>query len=384
MAESDDDSSKTEEPSQKKLEEARERGQIASSRELNHFFMMGAFLFFIAVMMPGTMLSAMHLLAPYITKPDDIDMGPGGVVYTMRHVLLGMLTLLLLPFLLTWAGALAPAILQRKIHFTTEHIKPKFSKLNPLAGFSRIFGFKAIIEFIKNLSKVFAIGAICTMVILPYRNKLPQLMTTAHRYTILQFSQVLANKLLIGMCMFLFLLGIIDYVYQHFQIRKSLRMSKHELKDEYKQQEGDPHVKGKLRQIRRERAKKRMMANVPKADVIITNPTHFAVALKYDAATMQAPVMLAKGADEVAARIRERAAEHRIPIIRNPPLARILYDTAEIDEEIPIEHYQAVAKIIGYVYKLKGKKLGGNKPAAPAYKKPKPKGGSLPEIKLKK
>ena len=384
MAESEDDSSKTEEPSQKKLDEAREKGQIASSRELNHFFMMGSFLFFIAAMMPTTMMDAMKLLSPYITKPDDIDMGPGGLVLTMRHVLTGMLLLLLLPFLITFVGALAPAVLQRKIHFTTEHIKPKFSKLNPMAGFGRIFGFKAMIEFVKNLSKVFAIGAIAAMVALPYRNQLPQLLHAAHRYTILQYSQTIAIKVLIGICLFLFLLGIVDYVYQHFQIRKSLRMSKHELKDEYKQQEGDPHVKGKLRQIRRERAKKRMMANVPKADVIITNPTHFAVALKYDPKTMQAPVMLAKGADEVAARIREKAGEHRIPIIRNPPLARVLYDTTEIDDEIPFEHYQAVAKIIGYIYKLKGKSLGPKPSTGPAYKKPKGKGGTMPDITLKK
>ena len=383
MAESEDDASKTEEPSQKKLDEAREKGQIASSRELNHFFMMGSFLFFIAVMLPQTALDMMHLLTPYITKPDEIDMGPGGVILTMRHVVMGMLFVLLLPFLITFVGALAPAVLQHKIHFTTEHIKPKFSKLNPLAGFGKLFGMKALIEFVKNLSKVFAICAICTMVALPYRNQLPQLLHTSHKFTILQYSGIIATKVLIGICMFLFLLGIIDYVYQHFTIRKSLRMSRHELKDEYKQQEGDPHVKGKLRQICRERAKKRMMANVPKADVIITNPTHFAVALKYDSNSMQAPVMLAKGADEVAARIRERATEHRIPIIRNPPLARILYDTTEIDDEIPIEHYQAVAKIIGYVYRLKGKTAGSQKPPpGGAYKKPKAK-GNLPDIKLK-
>ncbi len=382
MAESEDDASKTEEPSQKKLDEARQKGKIASSRELNHFFMMGSFLFFIAVMMPKTSYDVMRLLTPYIAKPDQIDMGPGGVILTMRHIFLGFMMVVLLPFLVTFAGALAPAILQRKIHFTTEHIKPQLSRLSPLAGFGRLFGLKAMIEFIKNLSKVFAIGAICTMVAMPYRNQLPQLMHSMHRFTILQYSQVIASKLLIGVCMFLFLLGIVDYVYQNFQIRKSLRMSKHELKDEYKQQEGDPMVKGKLRQIRRERAKKRMMANVPKADVIITNPTHFAVALKYDSTSMQAPVMLAKGADEVAARIREKAQELRIPIIRNPPLARILYDTTEIDDEIPIEHYQAVAKIIGYVYKLKGKTPGGKNPG-PAYKKPKGK-SNLPEIKLKK
>jgi flagellar biosynthetic protein FlhB len=193
----------------------------------------------------------------------------------------------------------------------------------------------------------------------------------------LEYTQAISIKVLTAICIFLFLLAIIDYLYQRFNILKSLRMSKHELKEEYKQQEGDPHVKQRLRALRRERAQKRMMANVPKADVIITNPTHYAIALKYDAATMQAPVLLAKGADEVAARIREKAGEHKIPIIRNPPLARILYDTTDVDDEIPIEHYQAVAKIIGYVYRLKGK--GPKEPPT----KGKGGKGNVPTLKMK-
>jgi flagellar biosynthetic protein FlhB len=355
MSESEDDSSKTEEPSQKKLDEARKKGQIASSRELYHFSMMASFLFFVVILGPKVGHDTMNFLTPFIASPDQYDMGSGGVVQILHSVVMGLLLVLLLPFLLTVVAALAPAVIQRKIVFSSEHIKPKLSKISPLAGFGRLFGMKAFIEFIKNLLKISVVGAICVMVVLPYRHELPELLHSSSKSGMLVYSQSISGKILLGVCIFLFLLSIVDYLYQRFNILKSLRMSKHELKDEYKQQEGDPHVKQKLRQIRRERAKKRMMDNVPKADVIITNPTHFAVALKYDAATMKAPVVLAKGADDVAARIREKATSNKIPIIRNPPLARILYDTTDIDDEIPIEHYQAVAKIIGYVYRLKGK-----------------------------
>ncbi|MDX2095817.1 MAG: flagellar biosynthesis protein FlhB [Alphaproteobacteria bacterium] len=377
MAESEDDSSKTEEPSAKKLEEARKKGQIPASRELNHFFMMLAFLFFVLFMAPKMARDSLTFLTPFIGSIDHFDMSGGGLIATFRHIILGGLLLLALPLLLTVVAAIAPAILQRKISFSAESITPKLSKISPLAGVGRLFGLKAMIEFAKNLLKVIAVGVISAMVVIPYRDELPQLLHSANRMTMLEYTQSISGKVLTAICIFLFLLSIVDYLYQRFTLLKSLRMSKHELKEEYRQQEGDPQVKQRLRQIRRDRAKSRMMANVPKADVIVTNPTHYAIALKYDAATMQAPVLLAKGADDVAARIREKATAHKIPIIRNPPLARILYDTTDIDDEIPIEHYQAVAKIIGYVYRLKGKTAQGT--AANAA----PKKGNFPTLRKK-
>lgn len=377
MSESEDDSSKTEEPSQKKLDEARKKGQIASSRELTHFFIMLAFTFFVFSLGPKMARDSLNFLGPFITKPDVFEMDAGSVNSMMSDVVIGMLLLLALPFLLTFVAALAPAVVQRKWVFSTEHITPKLSKISPLSGFKRVFGMKALIEFIKNFLKIITVGIICVMIALPYRHELPHLVTAPHKLSLLSYSQTIAGKILIAICIFLFLLSIIDYLYQRFMIMKSLRMSKQELKDEYKQQEGDPHIKGKLKQIRRERAKRRMMENVPKADVIITNPTHYAVALKYDSEKMPAPVVLAKGADDVAARIRDLATKNKVPIVRNPPLARVLYDTTDIDDEIPIEHYQAVAKVIGYVYKLKGK-TPKEPPAG------KTKRGKGPELKMKK
>lgn len=369
MSESEDDSSKTEEPSQKKLEEARKKGQIPSSRELNHFFMMLGFTFFVFLLAPKLGRDVLHLLSGFLTRPEQFEMDAASVSTTLREVAFGFMALLALPFLLTFCTALAPAIAQRKMVISTEQIQPKLSKISPLAGFGRIFGMKALVEFIKNLLKIIVIGIICLLVVRPHLDEMRGLLASPHQLAMLEFSGRIAGATLIAVCIFLFLLSMIDYLYQRFLIMKSLRMSKQEMKDEYKQQEGDPHIKNKLRQIRRDRAKKRMMANVPKADVIITNPTHYAVALKYDPATMPAPMVLAKGADDVAARIRELATSNKIPIVRNPPLARILYDTTDVDDEIPVEHYQAVAKIIGYVYRLRGKLPSGPK-ATPAGKNP--------------
>ncbi|MFM9889394.1 MAG: flagellar biosynthesis protein FlhB [Rickettsiales bacterium] len=374
---SHDDSSKTEEPTQKKLDDARKKGQTISTRELNHFFIMLALATFIYMLSARTGIGILELLSPYITKPEEFPTEAGGIKDALSHAVIGAAFVMALPLFVTFVAAFAPAVVQGKWIFSTEQIKPKWSKISPLSGFSRLFGWKAMIEFLKNAIKVTIVGTAAVMVALPARNEMVRLMEV-DRTGMLLFTQHVAGKMLISACIFLFFLSIIDYIYQRFIFLKSQRMTKQEVKEEYKQQEGDPHVKGKVRQIRRERAKKRMMANVPKADVIITNPTHYAVALQYDANTMPAPKVVAKGADDVAARIRELATKNKVPIVRNPPLARILYETAELDEVIPLAHYQAVAKIIGYVYKLKGKV-----PQKPPTK-PTGKGIKMPTINLKK
>ena len=354
MSEESDDSSKTEEPSHKKLEDARKKGQTFSSREINHFFMMLALTFFIMIMAPGLGRDMIDTLGPFITKPDEMDMDSASFMGLMRTVTLGTVLALALLFLASIAAAIAPAVVQNKWVFSTESIKPKFNKISPLAGAKRLFGLKALVEFAKSLLKVTVVGTIAFYSLMPYKEYLYTL-PALPKADMLEFSQQMAGRMLIAVLILLFLLSIGDYLWQRFMFMKQMRMTKQELKEEYKQQEGDPHIKGKLKAIRREKAKQRMTANVPKADVIITNPTHYAVALKYDAAKMPAPVLLAKGTDDVAARIRELAAQNKIPIVRNPPLARVLYDTTDIEDEIPIAHYAAVAKVIGYVYKLKGK-----------------------------
>lgn len=356
MSESEDDSSKTEEPSQKKLEEAKKKGQTISSREISHFFMILALTFFVMSVVPSTGMQTLALLRPFVLKPDEIPMGSAEFSELMRDVMIGMMALLAIPLLLTVLAAIAPSVVQKKWVFSGENLKPKLNKISPMSGFKRLLGLKALVEFMKNLVKVTIVGVICWMIIAPYQEEIAGSMRS-QKFEMLGFAQHIAGKMLIGILIMLFLISIFDYFYQRMSFMKQMRMTKQEVKDEYKQQEGDPHIKGKLRQIRREKSRKRMMANVPKADVVITNPTHYAVALKYDPDTMPAPVVLAKGTDQVALRIRELAEKNKITVMRNPPLARVLYDTAEIDEAIPVEQYQAVAKIIGYVYKLKGKSL---------------------------
>ncbi len=356
MAEDDDDASKTEEPTQKKLDEAKKKGQMISSREINHFFMILALTFFVMAIAPMMGKQGITLLSPFITHPESIRMGSAEVSRLMRHVAIGAMALLAMPLLVTFIAAIAPAVVQKKWVFSAENMKPKLSKISPLSGFKRVLGLKAIIEFIKNLLKLVVVAIVAVMVALPFKEQIAGAMR-GQKLHMMELAQHIAGKMLIGACIVLFLLSIFDYFYQRQVFLKQMRMTKQELKDEYKQQEGDPHIKGKLRAIRRDKARKRMMANVPKADVIITNPTHYSVALKYDSTTMPAPVVLAKGTDEVALRIREMGEKHKVPVMRNPPLARVLYDTTEIDDEIPIEHYQAVAKVIGYVYKLKGKTI---------------------------
>lgn len=351
----DDDESKTEEPSHKKLEDARKKGQTVSTRELNHFFILLAIIFFVTNMAPSVSLQALDMLSPFITRPESYPMDAASVRDTLQDVLIGSVKILGLTLLLTIIAAIAPAVVQGKLIIATEQLKPKLEKISPLSGLKRIYGKKALVEFLKNFIKICIVGAICYMAVRNQIDHMPALVSVDTTYA-LDWSASVGLRMLVAITMLLFLLSIIDYLIQRQMFMKSMRMSKQEVKEEYKQQEGDPHLKAKLKQQRAQRARTRMMANVPKADVIITNPTHYAVALKYDEKTMAVPKVVAKGADEVAARIRQVAQENRITIMRNPPLARALYDTAELDAEIPIQHYQAVAKVISYVYKLKGRR----------------------------
>jgi flagellar biosynthetic protein FlhB len=235
--------------------------------------------------------------------------------------------------------------------WSADSLKPKFSKISPLAGLKRLFSRQAIANFVKGLIKLAVLGSVMVALLWPQRHRLEALVSTDILGTLL-LTRSLSLDLLGAVVAILFLVAAADYLFQYRQWFERQKMSLREMKDEFKQTEGDPQVKGKIRQLRQARARRRMMAAVPKASVIITNPTHYAIALQYDRG-MNAPVCLAKGTDLVALKIRELAAKHSIPIVENPPLARALHATVEIDEEIPTEHYKAVAEIIGYVMKLR-------------------------------
>jgi flagellar biosynthetic protein FlhB len=255
------------------------------------------------------------------------------------------------PLLLLALAAIAGNMVQHRLVWSGESLKPKLSKLSPLAGAKRIFGKQAAANFAKGLFKVIALGAVMTMVLWPDRFRLDG-MVRSDPATIIGTTTELTQHLLTATVAMLALVAIADYFFQYRQWFEKQKMSLQELKEEFKQSEGDPHIKGRIRQLRHARMKKRMMAAVPKASVIITNPTHYSVALQYDRG-MAAPICVAKGVDVVAFKIREVAKEHDIPIVENVPLARALYATVDIDDEIPVEHYHAVAEIIGYVMGLK-------------------------------
>jgi flagellar biosynthetic protein FlhB len=251
-------------------------------------------------------------------------------------------------------GGVGGNLAQSGFLFTAEKLKPKWSTLSPMSGFKRIFGPDGIVQFIKTFLKLVAIGAVCWMVLKPHTRELENLAAMSPAM-ILPFARDLAASLMIAALVFLGFTAGADFIWQKFRFAKRMRMTKEETKEDYKQTEGDPHVKGKLRQIRMQRSRQRMMQAVPTATVIVTNPTHYSVALRYEPDQGDgAPVCVAKGVDAVALRIRELATESGVPIVENVPLARALYAAVEVDDVIPREHFEAAAKVIGFV--MQGRK----------------------------
>lgn len=355
MAEGGEDKdSKTEEPTSKRLEEARKRGQIPFSREVGSFLILFVLAVTIAWYAPRMALRTRDILTPYLANAYDypVDMaGVGTIFYRLTFQSLG---LVIGPLLAAAVVTVAASVLQNGFNLSAEPLMPKWEKISIAKGISRMFSMRSLVEFLKGLCKIGIVGTVAWIAVSGQLGHVKQ-MVDDDLIAILLFLLKLSVKLMIGVCIAMFFIALIDLIYQRLSYIKNLRMSKQELKEEYKQQEGDPVIKQRLRQIRMERAKKRMMAEVPGADVVITNPTHFAVALKYESTDMQAPKVVAKGQDYIALSIRRIAEENNVPIVENPPLARALFDNVEIDQEIPVQHYKAVAEVISYVYKLKGR-----------------------------
>jgi flagellar biosynthetic protein FlhB len=348
-----DDSQKTEDPTPRRIEEAREKGQVARSQEVNHWFAVLAMTlvmtFFAAPMVRGITNSLYRL----IERPAQIKIGTGELRQVMMETLGGIGLAVLAPLAVLVAAAILAGLIQNGLVISTEPIKPKLEKVSPARGLKRLFSSRSLVEFAKGLTKIAIIGTVLIVLLRPEFGVIPNI-TGMNVAQFLALVQGLAIRVLVAVLAVMTIIAALDFLYQKQQHLKQLRMSKQELRDEHKQSEGDPMVKARLRQIRVERARKRMMAAVPEADVVITNPTHYSVALKYDAETMGAPKLIAKGVDSLAMRIRELAQTHDVPIVENPPLTRALYESVELDHEIPPEHYRAVAEVIGYVMRLKG------------------------------
>jgi len=359
MAEdSQDDSQKTEDPTQRRLDQAREKGQVAKSQEVTHWFMILAATLMIGVFGKTFVGGVAESLYTFISRPHSIRIDGSAELRELMLETFGRLGLaMLMPVAVLLLAAFISGIIQNGFIFSTETITPKLSKLSLFKGLKRLFSTRSVVEFIKGVFKIAIVGAVIVVLMWPER-EVVILVTSMDPSQFMDTLQGLAVRVLIGVLSIMTAIAAIDFLYQKQQHHKEMRMSKQDLKDEFKQSEGDPMIKARLRQIRTERARRRMMSAVPEADVVITNPTHYAVALKYDLEAMDAPVLVAKGADQIALRIREVAAEHDITVVENPPIARALYDNVELDQAIPAEHYKAVAEIIGYVMRLKGKMPG--------------------------
>jgi len=351
VADERDDTERSEDPTQKRLDEAIARGDVVKSQEVNTWFIIASGTL-ILLSFSGAMGSGlMAALRGLISQAHAVPMDRGGLIATMRQLGLEIIAALALPFALLMLAAIAGNMIQHRLVWSAESLKPKLSKISLAGGIGRLFSKIALANFAKGLLKLALIGAIMWMLLWPKRYELIGLVAVDPGI-LLVVTKSLSLEILGAVVAILALIAAADYLFQYRQWHERQKMSVRELKEEFKQTEGDPAIKAKIRQLRQARMRKRMMAAVPKAAVVITNPTHYAIALQYDRG-MNAPICLAKGIDAIALKIREIAAAHDIPIVEDPPLARALHGTVEIDDEIPAEHYRAVAEVIGYVMKLK-------------------------------
>ena len=351
--EAPEESSKTEDPSEKKLRDAHEKGDVVKSQEVNNWFILGGSALVFGMMAVPTSQSLFNTFRILLDNAEKYELGSQALNRFWEQLAGSILMVALIPSIAIMGLAVAANLVQHAPLISTQPITPKLSKINPLAGAKRLFSQESLVNFVKGLLKLGVVSAVLWFVLAPEIDSLENMVTLEPAMILSEFMDM-AMKIFGAVLSIVTIIAIADYVYMRNRWWKRLKMTVQETRDEYKQQEGDPKVKGRIRQIRMERSRKRMMAAVPQATVVITNPTHFAVALKYDK-DMAAPKCVAKGADAVALRIRERAKEFDVPIIENPPLARALYASMDIDDTIPAEHFKAVAEVIGFVMRLKRK-----------------------------
>ena len=354
MAEDQDKAQQTEEPTAKRLEQAHEHGDVVKSAELTTFILLGGGTLAIAIFGKYAALSLAHSLSLFLQQPEAMSVDGAGLQAMMR-LLLPKLAMTLAPFFaIMIAAGLAGHMLQSRPSLSFDKVIPDFSKLSPMAGFKRLFGAEGWMNLLKGLAKMAVVGLAIWTQLWPERGGLESILNQSTVAVLSDMSRLLF-KVMMASLVSLGVIAGLDYFWQRMRFMARNRMSKQEIKEEYRQNEGDPTIKAKIRQLRHERAKKRMMASVPHASVVIMNPTHYAVALKYESGKMAAPVCVAKGIDALALRIRAVAEENDVPVVENPPLARALHAAVEIDDPIPPEHFRAVAQVIGYVMRLQGK-----------------------------
>ncbi len=351
----DDDSQKTEEPTSKKIANARSEGNVAQSRDLSSWLILFVFSLLAVIVMPYTVVNISNILTESFYAFAD-PMNAADIHDFTKSVMLRV-GLQLLPIFFTFMViAVAANMAQFGLLVATKKLIPKLSNLSLTKGYKRVFSAKSVVEFLKGLFKIAIVGAITVAVIYADIEVFEQ---SIHLdiTEMLPVFMIFFIKLMSAILIVLFFLVLFDIIWQNYTHTKSLRMTRQEVKDERKQTEGSPEVKQRIAQIRHQRAKQAVLQNIPDADVVVTNPTHYAVVLKYEPGEMNAPTITGKGADKFALKIREVAEENKIPIVENPPLARALYDTGEINQEVDPDYYEAVAAVIKYVWELKGRKF---------------------------
>ena len=352
MAE-EDDSQKTEDPSDKKLAKAKQKGQVAQSQEIKTWMILLGGTAGLVFMAPSMTTNIRGAIQPFIGNPDAVPTDFNHLLQIMAS-LSGEMGLILAPLLsLLFVIALFANIAQFGLIFAPSKIKPDLKKLSLITGAKRMFSPKALFEFLKGIFKLLAVGVVSFSMALPMLKDLA-LIPYYDLAQVMDRIHIISILLAVGTIGVMTVIAALDFAYQKYSFKKQMMMSKQEVKDENKQSEGDPQIKARIRKVRMERAQQRMMAAVPEADVVITNPTHYSIALEYKMDDMTAPKLVAKGIDHLAMRIREVAKANDVPIVENPPLARALYAGVELDEEIPPEHFKAVAEVIGFVMRQRG------------------------------
>lgn len=343
---------RTESATPKRREEARQKGQVFKSSDLNAAVILAAGTVVTFATLPYMVSTLRQFTATYLLSRGWYDFSPEYSQFLLVEVMLVMAQLAMPILGTTFAAALLVSFVQVGFVFSAEPLSPKLDRINPLSGFKRIFSKRALVEMVKSIAKVVITGWIVYATLRGQFHVFPRFVDM----DIIAMVKILSEmifEIALKVGLVFVIIGVADYFFQWYEYEQSLKMSKYDIKQEYKQSEGDPQLKARQKQIQREYAMRRMMAEVPKADVVITNPTHFAVVLKYEADTMQAPMVVAKGQDFIAQKIRELAREHQVVMVENPPLARTLFYSVEIGAQVPEEMYQAVAEVLAFVYRHK-------------------------------
>jgi len=349
MAEQNKDQRKTERATPKKREEARKKGQVAKSRDAASVAVLLACLIFFWFGASGMVEKTMALARGLLTQSAQFNVDCNNIQGLSISLVYKISALLFPLFLTAFSMALLVNYLQVGFVLSAESVQPKLSKIDPIKGFQKLFSIRSLVELAKNIFKISIVGFVVYMTIRGEIGNFIPLMDQSV-WGILIYIAGVAFKIVLMVCLALIILAILDYIYQKWEFEKNLKMTKQEVKDESRQTEGDPLVKARIRRLQRDMARKRMMASVPEADVVITNPTHLAVALRYDQTSALAPKVVAKGTGFIAENIKDIARKNNVPIVNNKPLARVLYKHVDVDEMIPANLYKAVAEVLAFVY----------------------------------